>query len=57
MAHIHLIRHGQASFGAADYDQLSDLGHRQSVRLGEHLRARLVDIPVHLLPEPEADLS
>lgn len=40
MAHIHLIRHGQASFGAADYDQLSDLGHRQSVRLGEHLRAQ-----------------
>jgi broad specificity phosphatase PhoE len=40
MAHIHLIRHGQASFGAADYDQLSDLGHRQSVRLGEHLRTQ-----------------
>lgn len=40
MAHIYLIRHGQASFGAADYDQLSELGHRQSVRLGEHLRAQ-----------------
>ena len=40
MGHIHLIRHGQASFGAADYDQLSDLGQRQSHRLGEYLRER-----------------
>jgi broad specificity phosphatase PhoE len=29
-----LIRHAQASFGAADYDNLSDLGHRQSRALG-----------------------
>jgi broad specificity phosphatase PhoE len=35
MGTLYLVRHGQASFGAADYDQLSDLGHRQSVRLGE----------------------
>lgn len=34
MGSIHLIRHGQASFGAADYDQLSDLGYRQSSTLG-----------------------
>jgi broad specificity phosphatase PhoE len=40
MGTLYLVRHGQASFGAADYDQLSDLGHRQSVRLGEHLRAQ-----------------
>ena len=32
--------HGQASFGAADYDRLSDLGHRQCVRLGQYLRER-----------------
>lgn len=32
------MRHGQASFGADDYDQLSALGHQQSVRLGEYLR-------------------
>jgi phosphohistidine phosphatase SixA len=25
-----LVRHGQASFGAADYDVLSDLGRRQA---------------------------
>ncbi|MFI5429885.1 histidine phosphatase family protein [Aeromicrobium sp. UC242_57] len=34
MGSIHLIRHGQASWGAADYDQLSDLGVRQSSALG-----------------------
>lgn len=38
MGTLYLVRHGQASFGAEDYDQLSDLGHRQSVRLGEHFR-------------------
>jgi broad specificity phosphatase PhoE len=38
---IYLVRHGQASFGAADYDALSELGVRQSTRLGEVLRARL----------------
>ena len=31
------MRHGQASFGADDYDQLSELGQRQSVRLGQYL--------------------
>lgn len=30
------MRHGPASFGAADCDELSELGHRQSVRLGEY---------------------
>lgn len=40
MGHIYLIRHGQASLGAADYDQLSELGQRQSVRLGQYLRQR-----------------
>jgi len=34
---IYLIRHGQASFGAEDYDVLSSLGERQSVLLGSHL--------------------
>lgn len=40
MGTLHLVRHGQASFGAADYDQLSDLGRRQCLRLGEYLRSR-----------------
>ena len=36
MGTLFLVRHGQASFGAADYDQLSALGRQQSVRLGEY---------------------
>ena len=32
-----LVRHGQASAGAADYDHLSDLGTLQSQRLGHWL--------------------
>ena len=36
MGTLSLVRHGQASFGADDYDQLSDLGHKQSLRLGEY---------------------
>ncbi|MCW8196810.1 histidine phosphatase family protein [Proteobacteria bacterium 005FR1] len=30
MSELFLIRHGQASFGADDYDQLSELGHEQA---------------------------
>ncbi|MDF0731627.1 histidine phosphatase family protein [Pseudomonas entomophila] len=37
MGNIYLIRHGQASFGADDYDVLSPVGVRQSRALGEHL--------------------
>jgi broad specificity phosphatase PhoE len=37
MGTLYLVRHGQASFGADDYDQLSDLGRAQAVRLGEYL--------------------
>lgn len=36
MGTLYLVRHGQASFGADDYDQLSALGHQQSVRLGAY---------------------
>ncbi len=32
-----LVRHGQASYGAADYDNLSERGHLQSRRLGDWL--------------------
>jgi broad specificity phosphatase PhoE len=34
---IYLIRHGQASFGADDYDVLSPIGIRQAEILGAHL--------------------
>jgi len=40
MGTLYLVRHGQASFGAADYDQLSELGQRQSRRLGEYFAGR-----------------
>jgi broad specificity phosphatase PhoE len=40
MGTLTLVRHGQASFGAADYDQLSEQGRRQCLRLGEYLRER-----------------
>ena len=40
MAQFHLIRHGQASFGAANYDKLSQLGHQQARWLGEYYRVR-----------------
>lgn len=37
MGSIYLIRHGQASFGADDYDVLSPTGIAQSEALGDHL--------------------
>ncbi|MBS7691264.1 histidine phosphatase family protein [Pseudomonas lalucatii] len=37
MGSIYLIRHGQASFGAEDYDVLSPIGIRQAEVLGAHL--------------------
>jgi broad specificity phosphatase PhoE len=35
---LYLVRHGQASFGADDYDLLSPLGQQQSRLLGEHFK-------------------
>ena len=40
MGTLYLVRHGQASFGADDYDCLSALGERQSRRLGEYFKLR-----------------
>src|SRR4051795_3683099 len=34
MGSVHLIRHGQASFGSDDYDKLSTIGVQQSTALG-----------------------
>ncbi|KAA1418908.1 histidine phosphatase family protein [Nocardioides humilatus] len=39
---LHLVRHGQASFGKRDYDALSDLGHEQSRLLGRAFAVREV---------------
>ena len=40
MGTIYLVRHGQASFGAANYDQLSPLGLQQAERLGQYWQTR-----------------
>ena len=40
MGTLYLVRHGQASFGADDYDVLSPLGHQQAVRLGEYFKTK-----------------
>ncbi len=41
-----LVRHGQASFGAADYDVLSDLGRRQAELAGAEVRRRALRDPL-----------
>jgi broad specificity phosphatase PhoE len=45
---ICLVRHGQASFGAEDYDALSDLGRAQAVAVGRELARRDLRDP-HLI--------
>ncbi len=40
MGTLYLVRHGQASFGADDYDQLSARGMEQAERLGQYWRER-----------------
>jgi broad specificity phosphatase PhoE len=40
MAKLFLVRHGQASFGASNYDALSDLGRQQAQWLGEYFSER-----------------
>jgi broad specificity phosphatase PhoE len=39
MGTLYLVRHGQASFGAANYDQLSPLGYEQAAFLGAYFAA------------------
>ncbi|GGY69676.1 histidine phosphatase family protein [Marinobacter zhanjiangensis] len=41
MATIHLIRHGQASFGDDNYDQLSAIGWQQARVLGQWLAGKV----------------
>lgn len=44
MPTVYLIRHGQASFGTANYDVLSEVGEQQSKVLGEELARRDVRV-------------
>lgn len=43
MAEFYLVRHGQASFGSDNYDQLSDMGYQQALWLGEHFSQQGVE--------------
>ncbi len=45
MAVVLLVRHGQASFGADDYDVLSELGREQSLLVGAELARRRLRNP------------
>ena len=49
MGAIHLVRHGQASFGTGDYDRLSELGHEQARLAGQDMAARGLrpDVVIH----------
>lgn len=42
MGQIYLVRHGQASFGSPDYDQLSPLGEQQARWLGAYFAERAI---------------
>jgi broad specificity phosphatase PhoE len=42
---VYLVRHGQASYGAQDYDVLSPIGHEQSAVVGRELQRREVRSP------------
>jgi broad specificity phosphatase PhoE len=53
MSVIYLIRHGQASFGAQNYDKLSALGCRQAQVVGEYLS----DSGIHFDAVYSGDLS
>lgn len=44
MGVIRLIRHGQASFGRKNYDELSDTGREQARVLGASLRERVGEV-------------
>ena len=66
MSVILLVRHGQASFGAADYDNLSPTGHEQSRVLGAALAARGVSpdlvvagltVPLMIFDRAQGDIA
>ena len=48
MTTIYLVRHGQASFGAASYDQLSAKGEQQAQVVGDFFKHTLKEHPLVL---------
>ena len=53
MASLYVIRHGQASFGSDNYDQLSPLGQRQADVSGRYF----ADIGLQFAQAVSGDLS
>jgi broad specificity phosphatase PhoE len=47
MGQVLVVRHGQASYGAEDYDVLSETGEEQARRLGASLASLQPDLVVH----------
>ncbi len=45
MTTIYLVRHGQASFGKANYDELSPTGQSQAELLGQYFKQILSEAP------------
>ena len=51
MSRLILIRHAQASFGAANYDQLSEKGYQQAKVLGSYLiESRMIPTSIYVGP-------
>ena len=57
MGKLYLIRHAQASFGAENYDKLSELGHEQSIALGKALSEQGTEPDVWVLGDMHRHLE
>ena len=57
MGTLYLVRHGQASFGADNYDVLSELGHKQAVRLGEYFKTKGISFDAALTGTLQRQIS
>lgn len=57
MGLIHLVRHGQASFEADDYDVLSPMGHVQARLVGAAFASLRPDVVVHGALRRQADTA
>ncbi|MEI2821408.1 MAG: histidine phosphatase family protein [Marmoricola sp.] len=57
MGQVILVRHGQASWGAADYDVLSPLGETQATAVGRALKDVQPTVVVHGEMKRQADTA
>ena len=49
ISNLYLIRHGQASFGEKDYDNLSKKGIKQSITLGKKLLKQKIPFEITII--------